>query len=59
MEEVKGLDVQIVQRRMERTDLEGLTPKIEKWYICTGTKQRSIILEWLDGQEVVYEDYNF
>jgi NAD(P)H-flavin reductase len=59
MEEVKGLGVQIVQRRMERTDLEGLTPKIEKWYICTGTKQRSVILEWLDGQEVVYEDYNF
>jgi NAD(P)H-flavin reductase len=59
MEKLKGFGVQIVQRRMERTDLEGLTPKIERWYVCTGTKQRSIILEWLDGQEVVYEDYNF
>jgi NAD(P)H-flavin reductase len=59
MEELKDSGVQIVQRRMERTDLEGLTPTIERWYVCTGTKQRSIILEWLDGREVVYEDYNF
>jgi hypothetical protein len=48
-----------VQRRMEKIDLGKLTPRIERWYVCTGTKQRSVILEWLDGQEVVYEDYNF
>jgi ferredoxin-NADP reductase len=59
MEKLKGFGVQLVQRRMERIDLEGLMPKIERWYVCTGTKQRSIILEWLDGQEVIYEDYNF
>ncbi|KAI4761846.1 oxidoreductase [Aureobasidium sp. EXF-3400] len=59
MEKLKGLGVQIVQRRMEKSDLEGLTPKTERWYVCTGTKQRSIILEWLSGQDVVYEDYNF
>ncbi|KAG9583664.1 putative oxidoreductase, partial [Aureobasidium melanogenum] len=51
--------VHIVYRRMERSDLELLMPKIERWYICTGTSQRSTILQWLNGQEVLYEDYNF
>jgi NAD(P)H-flavin reductase len=59
MNELKTYGARILQRRMERSDLEGLKPKIEKWYVCTGTKQRSIILEWLSGREVVYEDYNF
>jgi NAD(P)H-flavin reductase len=59
MNELKDSGVRIMQRRMEKTDLEGLTPKIERWYVCTGTKQRSIILGWLSGQEVIYEDYNF
>ena len=59
MDTLKSFGVQIVRCRMGKTDLEGLSPKIERWYVCTGTKQRSIILEWLSGQEVVYEDYNF
>ena len=59
MEKLKSFGVGIVQRRMEKSDLEGLSPEMERWYVCTGTKQRSIILEWLSGQEVVYEDYNF
>jgi NAD(P)H-flavin reductase len=59
MKKLKDSGVNIVQRRMEKIDLGKLTPRIERWYVCTGTKQRSVILEWLDGQEVVYEDYNF
>jgi NAD(P)H-flavin reductase len=57
MNKLKDSGVRIMQRRMEQSDLE--VPKIKRWYVCTGTKQRSIILEWLNGQEVVYEDYNF
>lgn len=59
MEKLKSSGVKLVQRRMEKADLDGLSPRVERWYVCTGTKQRSIILEWLSGQEVVYEDYNF
>jgi NAD(P)H-flavin reductase len=59
MGKLKDSGVHIVQRRMKKRDLEELTLKIERWYVCTGTKQRTVILEWLDGQEVVYEDYNF
>jgi len=59
MNTLESSGVQIVQRRMDKSDLDGLSQKIERWYVCTGTKQRSIILEWLTGQEVVYEDYNF
>ncbi|KAH0364680.1 putative oxidoreductase, partial [Aureobasidium melanogenum] len=51
--------VQIVYRHMEKSDLESLMPRIEKWYVCTGASQRNTILQWLSGQEVLYEDYNF
>ncbi|KAG9669381.1 putative oxidoreductase, partial [Aureobasidium melanogenum] len=51
--------VQIVYRRMEKSDLEPLMPRIERWYVCTGASQRSTILQWLNGQEVLYEDYSF
>lgn len=51
--------VRIVYRRMDKTDLEPLTPRIKRWYVCTGASQRSTILQWLSGQEVLYEDYNF
>ncbi|KAI4727375.1 oxidoreductase [Aureobasidium sp. EXF-10728] len=49
----------IVHRRMVRSDLERLMPKITRFYVCTGTSQRSTILQWLSGQEVIYEDYDF
>ncbi|CAD0091450.1 unnamed protein product, partial [Aureobasidium vineae] len=57
IEKLNDYGVRIAHRRMEKSDLEGLTPKIERWYVCTS--QRSAILQWLSGQEVVYEDYNF
>lgn len=59
IERLNECGTRIVYRRMEKSDLELLMPKTERWYICTGTSQRSTILQWLDGQEVLYEDYNF
>ncbi|KAG9752059.1 putative oxidoreductase, partial [Aureobasidium melanogenum] len=59
IEKLSDYGVRLLYRRMEKSDLESLMPKIERWYICTGTSQRSTILQWLNRQEVLYEDYNF
>ncbi|KAK6002885.1 hypothetical protein QM012_001635 [Aureobasidium pullulans] len=59
IEKLINYNVRIVYRRLERSDLESLMPKIERWYVCTGSSQRSTILQWLRGSEVFYEDYNF
>ena len=58
-EELKVSGCIIQYRRMEKKDLDGLMPDVKRWYICTATIQRSVILGWLQGQEVLYEDYNF
>ncbi|CAD0111647.1 unnamed protein product [Aureobasidium uvarum] len=59
IDKLSGYGVQVAHRRMEKSDLEGLMPEIQRWFVCTGTSQRSTILQWMSGQEVVYEDYNF
>ncbi|KAI5196909.1 oxidoreductase [Aureobasidium subglaciale] len=59
LSKLHDLEVRIERRRIEKSDLEGLIPAVGRWYVCTGASQRSIILEWLSGQEVLYEDYNF
>ncbi|THX95734.1 oxidoreductase [Aureobasidium pullulans] len=59
LKNVEEHGVQVEYRRMEKGDLERLMPEVRRWYICTGTGQRSAVLQWLSGQEVLYEDYNF
>ncbi|KAI5247901.1 oxidoreductase [Aureobasidium subglaciale] len=56
---LNDIGVRIERRRIDKSDLEGLIPAVGRWYVCTGASQRRIILEWLSGQEVLYEDYNF
>jgi len=59
LKNVEEHGVQVEYRRMEKGDLKRLMPEVRRWYICTGTGQRSAVLQWLSGQEVLYEDYNF
>jgi len=52
------MDINLHDRRMARDDTKHLD-EVERWYICTGTPQRLSVLEWLQGKEVIYEDFNF
>jgi NAD(P)H-flavin reductase len=45
------------KRRIAQDDISSLSAT--KWYICAGTSFRDILLEWLDGQTVIYEDFNY
>ncbi|GAM84345.1 hypothetical protein ANO11243_023390 [Dothideomycetidae sp. 11243] len=49
----------IHRRRMQEEDVNKIKHEVGRWYLCTGTKQRASVLSWLQGREVLYEDYNF
>ncbi|KAF2223818.1 hypothetical protein BDZ85DRAFT_262221 [Elsinoe ampelina] len=59
MLKVVASGAQIEHRRISKEDVNSLHGEVRRWYVCTGTAQRNIILPWLEGQEVLYEDYNF
>ncbi|KAF1813435.1 oxidoreductase FAD-binding protein [Eremomyces bilateralis CBS 781.70] len=47
----------IMTRRFEKADFEGIDSSV--WYLCTSVPLRAVLLEWLQGKNVVYEDFNF
>ncbi|PNS21714.1 hypothetical protein CAC42_1568 [Sphaceloma murrayae] len=59
IETLVGQGVTVEYRRMEEGDVAGLLESTSRWYVCTGLVQRNVVLKWLEGREVVYEDYNF
>ena len=59
LSKVQDTQTRIESRRMKESDVTQYREKVQKWYLCTGTQQRRVVLEWLKGKEVLYEDYNF
>lgn len=59
--ELEGEGCRIVERRMVREDLnrEGEGEGVGRWHVCAGTMFRKMLLLWLEGEEVVFEDFNF
>lgn len=51
-----GLDVQ--RRRLKREDLH-VDDGVRRYYLCTGTPMRKQLMEWLEGKELIFEDFNF
>ncbi|TKA79524.1 hypothetical protein B0A49_01090 [Cryomyces minteri] len=51
------------RRRIVRGDLVGEGREgralANTWYVCAGTRLRRELIEWLEGKEVVYEDFDF
>nr|POE49122.1 hypothetical protein CFP56_32272 [Quercus suber] len=55
-------DLQVWRRRVEKEDVarDSFGEHLQKrFYICTGDKMRRELLHWLEGEEVVFEDFNF
>ena len=45
-------------RRLNKVDIQR--PELgNTWHICVGTGLRKTLVEWLEGKEVVFEDFNF
>lgn len=52
----KGAAVHL--RRMHKTDLE-CSGKVNKYYLCTPVPMRKQLQEWLNGKELIFEDFSF
>lgn len=50
--------VDVLHRRMTSQDL-GRYGHVRKFYLCTGTPMRKQLMGWLDGKELIFEDFNF
>ena len=44
-------------RRMSNVDFHETSAV--RWYLCTGTNLRNTMLQWLNGKNVLYEDFNY
>ncbi|RKU49335.1 hypothetical protein DL546_009864 [Coniochaeta pulveracea] len=53
--EASGASVEA--RRMKRDDITGNGRR--KYYLCVGMDMQRVLMQWLDGQEVVAESFNY
>lgn len=55
---VEGRGAKVHSRRLQKEDV-NLGEQIARYYLCTGVPLRKQLSEWLAGQELVFEDFNF
>lgn len=55
--EVRNSGADVKRMRMTKSDLEN--DDAVKFYVCTGTSFRTLLLEWLAGKSVEYEAFNY
>jgi len=58
VDELMGLGAVLEGHRMLKQDLDELSG-VKRFYVCTGTSHRMLLLQWLEGKEVIFEDFNF
>jgi hypothetical protein len=46
-----------VERRMTKSDIQAM--QADTWYVCAGKGMRKIVTGWLEGQKVVFEDFDY
>lgn len=57
---VKSLGADVVERRMERDDVLGTGEKGKrKFFCCTGPALMRVLLQWMEGEEVVFESFEY
>jgi ferredoxin-NADP reductase len=62
IQELSQQGVSVLRRRLNENDLQILKKKdIEPstWYVCAAKPLRKDVLQWLDGQRVLFEDFDY
>ncbi|KAJ6128801.1 hypothetical protein N7471_010018 [Penicillium samsonianum] len=54
---IQSSGVQMIRRRMQAEDLDLALADV--WYLCAGVALKRMVLNWLVGKTVVYEDFNY
>ncbi|KAI9046277.1 putative oxidoreductase, FAD-binding [Aspergillus affinis] len=57
LEAIKGTEVQVERHRMHAADLDLLLADV--WYFCGSPALKGSVMDWLTGETVVYEDFNY
>ncbi|KAF2274950.1 oxidoreductase-like protein [Westerdykella ornata] len=57
-EKIKKIDEQGATVRKQRLTKDGLNGS-NKWYICASKGLRKVLLEWLEGKDVEFEDFDY
>lgn len=60
LDTVKNLGAEVEERRMDRDDVlrTGETGK-RKFFCCTGPALMRVLLQWMEGEEVVFESFEY
>jgi hypothetical protein len=45
--------------RMSSRDVRVDDDSVRKYYLCTGTAMRKVLMDWLSDKELIFEDFNF
>ncbi|OTB09591.1 hypothetical protein M426DRAFT_316142 [Hypoxylon sp. CI-4A] len=57
---IQGLGAEVLERRIESGDvLEGREKGSRKFYLCTGPEMMKVLLKWTEGEEVLYESFEY
>ncbi|KAJ5959491.1 Riboflavin synthase-like beta-barrel [Penicillium vulpinum] len=57
MRDIQSSGVRMIRRRMQAEDLDLALADV--WYLCAGVALKRMVLNWLVGKTVVYEDFNY
>jgi ferredoxin-NADP reductase len=57
LDELHLSGARVVRRRLQAGDLDPLLS--ETWYLCAGDALKRMVLAWLNGKQVVSEDFNY
>ncbi|KAI8635663.1 hypothetical protein F5Y19DRAFT_461242 [Xylariaceae sp. FL1651] len=57
---IKKLGAEVLERRMSKDDVLGVGEKgSRKFYCCTGPLMMKTLLQWMGGEEVVFESFEY
>ena len=59
LKNIEASGTKIQPGRLMPSDLRDEPNIPSRWYICAGTGLRKDLLGWLDGKEVIYEDFDY
>ncbi|TFB00505.1 hypothetical protein CCMA1212_007937 [Trichoderma ghanense] len=59
LEMVRERGAEVVERRMEGDDLGELRGRGKRFYLCTGPGLLKALRGWLEGENVVWEDFGY
>ncbi|EQB47511.1 oxidoreductase FAD-binding domain-containing protein [Colletotrichum gloeosporioides Cg-14] len=57
--EIKAAGASVERRRIEQGDVKEAASGKRKYFLCTGPAMLKTLNEWLDGEEVAWEDFAY